>query len=66
MVLDYANSGSLRNYLNANYKKLSFKEKILNLFDVAFGLKHIHNKEVIHRDLHVGNILCNINGIGKV
>ncbi|RIA94786.1 kinase-like domain-containing protein, partial [Glomus cerebriforme] len=58
LVLDYAKHGSLRNYLNTNYDKLSWRNKIYNLWSIASGLDEIHAKDFVHRDLHVGNILC--------
>src|SRR5207249_1411881 len=57
MVLDYAEYGSLRNYLDMNYGKLSWKTKFRNLYYIAVGLHKIHENELIHRDLHIGNIL---------
>ena len=48
MVLDYAENGSLRNYLDTNYDKLSWKDKFDNLWYIAFGLSEIHEKELIH------------------
>ncbi|RIA80353.1 kinase-like domain-containing protein [Glomus cerebriforme] len=57
MVLNYAENGSLRNYLDDCYNDLSWKEKIENLHDIADGLDQIHANELIHRDLHIGNIL---------
>ncbi|PKC56171.1 hypothetical protein RhiirA1_474394 [Rhizophagus irregularis] len=57
MVLDYAEGGNLRNYLNGNYDKLSWSDKINYLHSIAHGLKDIHEEELIHRDLHIGNIL---------
>ncbi|RIA87924.1 kinase-like domain-containing protein, partial [Glomus cerebriforme] len=59
MVLQYAKNGSLRNYLDTNYNELSWKTKFRNLWSIAFGLYLIHRKELIHRDLHIGNILHN-------
>ena len=56
MVLDYAENGSLRNYLDKKYDKLSWKTKIYNLWHIALGLSEIHEEELIHRDLHIGNI----------
>ncbi|CAB4439799.1 unnamed protein product [Rhizophagus irregularis] len=61
MVLDYVKDGSLRNYLDNFYNKLSWYDKIHSLYKIVFGLCHIHNNEIIHRDLHVGNILFNHN-----
>ncbi|GBC08827.1 hypothetical protein RclHR1_08400005 [Rhizophagus clarus] len=57
MVLDYAEEGSLRNYLDKEYDKLNWDEKIDHMYDVTNGLEHIHENELIHRDLHIGNIL---------
>ncbi|GBB83873.1 hypothetical protein RclHR1_10530006 [Rhizophagus clarus] len=57
MVLDYAQYGSLRNYLNINYNELSWNYKISYLKSLASGLEHIHKNELIHRDLHPGNLL---------
>ncbi|GBC08652.1 hypothetical protein RclHR1_00830003 [Rhizophagus clarus] len=57
MVLDYADYGSLRNYLDTYYKELSWYTKFHDLWRIAYGLKKIHGKELIHRDLHIGNIL---------
>ena len=57
MVLRYADDGSLRNYLDTNYNKLSWNNKFQNLYNIANGLRIIHEKKFIHRDLHIGNIL---------
>ncbi|RIA83893.1 kinase-like domain-containing protein, partial [Glomus cerebriforme] len=61
MVLDYARDGSLRNYLDTNYNKLSWKTKFHNLCDISLGILGIHEEELIHRDLHIGNILSHGN-----
>jgi serine/threonine protein kinase len=57
MVLDYAEDRSSRNYLDKIYSELNWNNMIDNLYDVILGLKCIHNKELIHRNLHAGNIL---------
>ncbi|RIA80701.1 kinase-like domain-containing protein [Glomus cerebriforme] len=57
MVLDYAKNGSLRNYLDKSYNKLNWYDKIYDLWYIAYGLNNIHSNELIHRDLHIGNIL---------
>ncbi|RIA87963.1 kinase-like domain-containing protein [Glomus cerebriforme] len=59
MVLDYAENGTLRNYLNKSYDMLNWEDKIGNLLNIAVGLNEIHMNELIHRDLHIGNILHN-------
>ena len=59
MVLRYAENGSLRNYLNTN--TLSWKDKFLSLLCMAAGLDRIHKMELVHRDLHIGNILSTVS-----
>ncbi|UZO00563.1 uncharacterized protein OCT59_011686 [Rhizophagus irregularis] len=77
MVMQYANKGSLRNYLNEKnkkiyneYKKNKYYETNLDLNlqiwgykvgilrNISIGLRRIHDKGLIHRDLHSGNIEC--------
>ncbi|GBB91098.1 hypothetical protein RclHR1_18210001 [Rhizophagus clarus] len=57
MVMEYAENGSLRNYLDKNYDKIDWKIKFYNLWWISAGLHSIHINELIHRDLHIGNIL---------
>src|SRR5437016_9470019 len=57
MVMAYAENGSLRQYLNNNFNKLNWNEKIHNLRMIAIGLSKIHEKGLIHRDFHCGNLL---------
>ncbi|RIA83534.1 kinase-like domain-containing protein, partial [Glomus cerebriforme] len=57
MVLHYAENGSLRNYLDKSYNKLSWSTRIYYLCSIALGLDEIHENNLIHRDLHIGNIL---------
>src|SRR5947208_7605567 len=57
MVMEYADLGSLRQHLNNNFNSLNWTEKLLCLYDITHGLKKIHEKGLIHRDFHCGNIL---------
>jgi serine/threonine protein kinase len=57
MVLEYADSGTLRNYLDTSYDESNWEVMLRNLHCIASGLDKIHEQELIHRDLHVGNIL---------
>jgi serine/threonine protein kinase len=63
MVLYYANNGSLRNYLDIKYNTLNWDKMIYFLNYIAYGLRHIHKNEIIHRDLHIGNILVGEDGV---
>ncbi|RIA79780.1 kinase-like domain-containing protein [Glomus cerebriforme] len=59
MVLEYASGGSLRNYLDKSYIELRWFTKIEKLSCIARGLNEIHKNNLIHRDLHICNILHN-------
>ena len=47
----------LRNYLQQNHNRLTWKERIQIIDDIAGALEKIHIENAIHRDLHSGNIL---------
>ncbi|RIB21098.1 kinase-like domain-containing protein [Gigaspora rosea] len=63
MVLQFANSGSLRTYLQTKKKDGIYKITFTELGEIAKGivngLKYLHENEIIHRDLHSENILIN-------
>ena len=70
MVMDYIENGSMSQYLKSNYNELDLYDKLCLFHDIARGLKEIHNKGFIHKDLHSGNILsdsqysCYITDLG--
>src|SRR5688572_30047237 len=47
----------LRNYLQQNHNRLTWKERIQITYDIANALEKIHYENAIHRDLHSGNLL---------
>ncbi|RIB24884.1 kinase-like domain-containing protein [Gigaspora rosea] len=57
LVLEYADSGTLRSYLQNNFKELSWNDKINFSVQIASAVKCLHAEEIIHRDLHSTNIL---------
>ncbi|GBC17618.2 kinase-like domain-containing protein [Rhizophagus irregularis DAOM 181602=DAOM 197198] len=50
---------NLREYLQENHNKLTWKERIKIIVDIINALETIHYENAIHRDLHSGNILYN-------
>ncbi|MRS04116.1 serine/threonine protein kinase, partial [bacterium] len=60
-VLEYANGGNLRNFIETNPSENEFIEVLLGILE---GLKYLHSeKKIIHRDLSPENILmCNEGG----
>ncbi|EXX62734.1 uncharacterized protein OCT59_008415 [Rhizophagus irregularis] len=59
MVLEYADQGNLREYLKIHINNLKWSDKIRMASDIVCGLKCLHFKHIIHRDLHAKNILVN-------
>ena len=51
MVLQYANQGNLREYLRNNFDSLQWNDKIQMALDLTCGLKCLHSRKIIHRDL---------------
>jgi len=59
MVMLYAIKGNLQNYFNSKRPSpYTLIHKLFALNQIASGLKRIHVKGFIHRDLHIGNIVC--------
>ncbi|GES83225.1 kinase-like domain-containing protein [Rhizophagus clarus] len=59
IVLHYAAGGRFDHWMstNENYKHFNWKKRIQTLFYIASGLRELHDKQVVHRDFHTGNIL---------
>src|SRR5437763_10551236 len=49
--------GNLRDYLQKNYSNLTLKDRISMFYDLCGSLYYIHEKDLIHCDLHSGNVL---------
>ncbi|CAB4438045.1 unnamed protein product [Rhizophagus irregularis] len=63
LVMEYADGGSLRNYLKENFSKLTWDDKYLMAYQLACAVSCLHDEKIIHRDLHSGNILVHKNTI---
>ncbi|KAF0399949.1 kinase-like protein [Gigaspora margarita] len=63
MILQFANNGSLRDYLQSKQQNGVFKnswyETIKIAEEITIGLKYLHDKGIIHQNLHSKNILIN-------
>ncbi|CAG8655279.1 2131_t:CDS:2, partial [Diversispora eburnea] len=57
LVLQYAERGDLRTYLQNNFKSIDWKTKINMAKDITRGLRCIHKENKVHKDLNSKNIL---------
>ncbi|RGB29987.1 hypothetical protein C1646_818178 [Rhizophagus diaphanus] len=63
LILEYANNGTLSTYLNEHFNKLDWNEKCLLALQLASAVEFLHEKDIIHRDLHPNNILVHEKNI---
>ncbi|GBC14218.2 kinase-like domain-containing protein [Rhizophagus irregularis DAOM 181602=DAOM 197198] len=52
LVMEYADSGSLNNYLKENFEKLVWEDKLKFAYQLASAVSCLHDEDIIHRDLH--------------
>ncbi|CAI2163652.1 19529_t:CDS:2 [Funneliformis geosporum] len=57
LVLEYADSGTLNRYLNNNFSELEWYDKYQLSLQLASAIEFIHDCEIVHCDLHAGNVL---------
>ncbi|KAF1318807.1 Serine/threonine protein kinase, partial [Globisporangium splendens] len=60
-VCEYAPHGTLRSYLVTNRDKIWQK-----LYEVALGLKYLHELNIVHNDLKCDNFLISVDGSAKI
>ncbi|CAG8480596.1 9757_t:CDS:2, partial [Acaulospora colombiana] len=66
LIFQYANGGTLQDYLrdlyrNGRFSELGWPRKIEMAKDIASGLYRIHAANIIHLDLHSKNVLIHNN-----
>lgn len=51
LVMEYAENGTLRDYLKENFHNLTWNIKHKFALQLSCAISCLHNKEIIHRDL---------------
>ncbi len=63
--MDYADGGDLYSKINQQKQKNQYlsEDQILDWFiQIAFAIKHIHDRKILHRDLKTQNIFLTAQG----
>ncbi|RHZ59648.1 hypothetical protein Glove_362g51 [Diversispora epigaea] len=58
LALNYYDN-DLRHFLKGNYHSFTLLQKYDIICDITYSLDRIHSQNIVHRDLHSGNILYN-------
>jgi serine/threonine protein kinase len=66
MVLEYAKGGNFENWINKRLEQFDWSNKLLSLSGIINHLKIIHEKQMVHRDFHTGNLLVNSSRIYRI
>ncbi|GBC22190.2 kinase-like domain-containing protein [Rhizophagus irregularis DAOM 181602=DAOM 197198] len=61
--MEYADGGTLRDYLNKNFNRLDWNNKFNLAYQLACSVLCLHDEGIIHRDLHSCNVLVHQNSI---
>ncbi|CAB4438307.1 unnamed protein product [Rhizophagus irregularis] len=62
-VMEYANGGTLRDYLNENFNRLSWDDRYNLAHQLACSVLCLHDEGIVHRDLHSCNVLVHKKSI---
>ncbi|CAB4495527.1 unnamed protein product [Rhizophagus irregularis] len=57
LVMEYADDGTLRNYLKENFDKLTWNDKLNLALQLARAVLCLHDEGITHRDLNPNNVL---------
>ncbi|XP_019524439.1 PREDICTED: serine/threonine-protein kinase Nek5 [Hipposideros armiger] len=64
IVMEYCDGGDLMKRINRQRGVLFSEDQILSWFvQISLGLKHIHDRKILHRDIKAQNIFLSKNGM---
>jgi serine/threonine protein kinase len=66
MTMDYYDYDLYKLIKDSNWKSVSFDEKMCIFKQICFGIKYLHENDVVHLDIKPDNILVSKNGLMKI
>ncbi|GES83707.1 kinase-like domain-containing protein [Rhizophagus clarus] len=63
LVMEYADSGTLRRYLEKNTSSLTWNDKFKMAYQLSNAVSYLHDENIVHCDLHSCNVLVHQNKI---
>jgi serine/threonine protein kinase len=61
--MEHADSGSLQNYLKENFNELTWEDKYKLAYQLVCAVSYLHDKEIVHQDLVINNLIHQITVI---
>ena len=67
IVMDYADGGDIAGRIKEQRGRSFSEDQILDWFtQICLGMKHIHDRKILHRDIKAQNIFLMKNGMVKI
>ncbi|KAF0545757.1 kinase-like protein [Gigaspora margarita] len=63
LVLQWADGGTLRSYLEKNFLDMNWNKKLQFATQIVSAVNYLHSLDIIHRDIHPKNILIHQENI---
>src|ERR1051325_985693 len=63
LVMEYAEGGTLHNYLEENFSSLNWQDKYRIALQLSNAIECLHEKGIVHNDLSSNNILVQQDSI---
>jgi len=61
MIFEFADGGTLQDHLEKHFSDLTWEDKYKLGFDIASGLKYLHECNIAHKDL-----VCNCKNVSHL
>lgn len=59
LVVQYARNGNLTTYLEKNFNLITWQRRLEILYSISTALVQMHKRNLVHKNLHSGNVLIN-------